>query len=58
MPHMQEPVRQLAYRLHIFCERKGWAEDALRYNTLMTSWSAIVEHSQRVGHVGEQLTLG
>ncbi len=36
-----EAARQLAYRLHILCERAGWAEDARAYNELITSWSAI-----------------
>jgi putative DNA methylase len=36
-----EAARQLAYRLHILCERAGWVEDARAYNELITSWSAI-----------------
>ena len=36
-----EAVRQLAYRLHTLCERKGWAEDARAYNELITSWTGI-----------------
>ena len=36
-----ESVRDLAYRLHNICERKGWAEDALDYNVLGSSWSEI-----------------
>ena len=36
-----ESVRDLAYRLHNICERKGWAEDALDYNALGSSWSEI-----------------
>ena len=31
----------LAYRLYAICERKGWAQEALAYNTLVTSWSHI-----------------
>ena len=36
-----DSVRDLAYRLYHICERKGWAEDALDYNTLVSSWSEI-----------------
>lgn len=36
-----ESVRQLAYRLYTFCERKGWVEDARAYNELITSWTGI-----------------
>ena len=50
-------IRQLAYRLYTLCERKGWAEEARAYNELVTSWPAIVEESQKVGHKGEQLSL-
>ncbi len=36
-----ESVRALAYRLYSICEKKGWAEEALAYNSLITSWPAI-----------------
>ena len=36
-----ESVRDLAYRLYHICDRKGWSEDALDYNTLVSSWSEI-----------------
>ena len=36
-----ESVRDLAYRLYHICDRVGWAEDALDYNTLVSSWSEI-----------------
>ena len=34
-------ARDLAYRLYHICERKSWAEDALDYNVLVSSWSEI-----------------
>jgi putative DNA methylase len=43
-----EAARQLAYRLHILCERAGWAEDARAYNELITSWSAIEAAATKV----------
>ena len=36
-----EAARGLAYRLYAICERKGWAQEAVPYNTLVTSWSYI-----------------
>jgi putative DNA methylase len=36
-----EEARDLAYRLYTVCERKGWAQEALAYNSLVTSWSEI-----------------
>ncbi len=36
-----EAARDLAYRLYTLCERKGWAQEALAYNSLVTSWSEI-----------------
>lgn len=34
-------ARDLAYRLYSICERKGWAQEALGYNALVTSWPEI-----------------
>ena len=34
-------TRDLAYRLYSICERRGWAEDALGYNLLVTSWPRV-----------------
>ena len=36
-----ETVRELCYRLYTLCERKKRAAEALRYNTLVQSWSEI-----------------
>jgi putative DNA methylase len=58
MPQKQDAIRQLAYRLYTLCaERKGKAELGRPYNDLITSWPAIVEASEKVGHVGTQLGL-
>ena len=38
-----EKARALAYRLFAICERKGWAQEAIAYNTLVTSWTHIQE---------------
>ena len=38
-----EKARALAYRLYAICERKGWAQEAIAYNRLITSWTHIQE---------------
>ena len=38
-----ENARALAYRLFAICERRGWAQEAIAYNTLITSWTHIQE---------------
>lgn len=38
-----EAARDLAYRLYTICERKGWAQEALAYNGLVTSWPQITQ---------------
>ena len=42
-----EAARGLAYRLYAICERKGWAQEAVAYNTLVTSWSYIQSTTSR-----------
>jgi putative DNA methylase len=37
-----ETARELAYRLYVICERKGWAQEALAYNGLVVAWPEIV----------------
>ena len=48
-------ARQLAYRLYSICERKGWAENARDYNTLVISWS---ESQERAATIREQYQQG
>ncbi|MGH2506257.1 MAG: hypothetical protein ACRDHZ_02385 [Ktedonobacteraceae bacterium] len=40
-------ARDLAYRLYTICERNGWTQEALAYNSLVTSWSEITRLAQR-----------
>lgn len=42
-----ERARDLAYRLYNICERKGWASEALAYNSLVIAWPEIT----RLAHV-------
>jgi putative DNA methylase len=36
-----DAAKELCYRLFSICERKGWAQDALGYNMLISSWPEI-----------------
>jgi putative DNA methylase len=36
-----ETARELAYRLYMTSERKGWTQDALAYNALVVAWPEI-----------------
>ena len=38
-----ESAKELAYRLYLICERKGWATEALDYNSLVTSWPELTK---------------
>jgi len=38
-----EAAKELAYRLYLICERKGWAAEALDYNSLVTSWPELTK---------------
>lgn len=41
-----EPVKELSYRLYNLCEKKGWTEDSLAYNNLISSWQSITDKAQ------------
>ena len=43
-----EKARTLAYRLFQTAERRGWAQEAYAYNTLVTNWRAIQEVAARI----------
>jgi len=43
-----ERARDLAYRLYNICDRKGWAQQALGYNSLIVAWPEISRLAQRV----------
>ncbi len=42
-----EVARDLAYRLYTLCERKGWADEALAYNSLVIAWQGIGQMASR-----------
>ena len=43
-----EPARDLAYRLYTVCERKGWAQEAIGYNSLVVAWPRLKELASRL----------
>ncbi|HEU5369090.1 MAG TPA: hypothetical protein VFU69_11525 [Ktedonobacterales bacterium] len=51
-----EIARDLAYRLYTTCERKGWAQEALAYNSLVVDWREIAGEAARLP-VAEQAKL-
>lgn len=52
-----EAIRTLAYRLYTTCERKGWANDAGLYNSLIVAWENIESSAQTIGYSGTQIAL-
>ena len=50
-----DDLRQLAYYLYTYCERKGDAANAKDYNALVTSWSDIAEKLAEIRQAGPQL---
>jgi putative DNA methylase len=47
-----DAVRELAYLLFSVAEKKGWADTALLFNGLGTSWSDLAEESRKPGIAG------
>jgi len=52
-----EVARDLAYRLFVVCERKGWTQEALAYNSLVTSWLEISRLAHRQAESVQQATF-
>ena len=36
-----DAARELAYRLYVVCERKGWPQEAMAYNALVVAWPEL-----------------
>jgi putative DNA methylase len=45
-------ARDLAYRLYKLCERKGWAQEATAYNTLVTAWPELTRLASQTTAAG------
>lgn len=54
-----ETARDLAYRLYNICERKGWAQEALAYNSLVIAWPEVTRlaHAAAAEGYGPQTGL-
>jgi putative DNA methylase len=51
-----ENAKELAYRLYTICDRKGWAQEGVAYNSLVISWPEIArlaEQQQSADQQGE-----
>ncbi len=53
----EEEVVDRAYRLYAIYERKKWAQEALAYNMLVSSWSGVQDTASRMVITSEQLEL-
>lgn len=54
IPQLSAIARQLSFLLYTLCERQGWAEDARRYNDLVTAWISIEKLALDAGIKDEQ----
>ncbi len=45
--------RDLAYRLYSVCERKGWASEALAYNSIVLAWPEISKLAHAAPRTGQ-----
>lgn len=52
-----EEARALAYRLYAICDRKGWAKEALDYNSLVIAWPEIIKLAHEPYPTEEQKKL-
>lgn len=57
MPERSGDIRRLSFWLYTLCDRKGWAEDARKYNELVTAWHAIEAASRSTGELHAQASL-
>jgi len=56
-PSTTAATRDLAYRLFNICERKGWAQEALAYNSLVIAWPEVARLAQSGAGRTEQRNL-
>jgi hypothetical protein len=52
---LADAERDLAYRLYSICERRGWADDALGFNALVTAWPEIARQAASPRAVQQEL---
>ncbi|MGI6300538.1 MAG: DUF1156 domain-containing protein [Verrucomicrobiota bacterium] len=49
-----ETARELSYRLHKVCEKKGWSSEALAYNSLVLAWPELTRLAQQTAQTATQ----
>ncbi len=54
---LAQSTRDLAYRLYSICERHGWSQEALAYNSLVTAWPRLQELAVEKMRKGGQQTF-
>lgn len=54
---LAQSARDLAYRLYSICERQGWSQEALAYNSLVTTWPRLQELAVETMRKGGQQTF-
>lgn len=54
---LAQSARDLAYRLYSICERQGWSQEALAYNSLVTTWPRLQELAAEKMRKGGQQTF-
>jgi len=52
-----EDAKNLAYRLYIICERKGWTSESRSYNDLVAAWPDIIKNVSNSMGCGPQKTF-
>jgi len=53
-----EIARELSYRLFTICEKKGWTQEAIAYNSLVLAWGQLATQSQHIsGDIETQTEL-
>jgi putative DNA methylase len=50
-------ARDLAYRLYSLCDRHGWTQEAIAYNSLVISWAEIIRLTNEYKPSRQQMTL-
>ena len=55
---LAEVARELAYRLFVICERKGWTQEALAYNALVVAWPEITRLAATARGKGDESDQG
>jgi putative DNA methylase len=57
LPDLAEVARDLAYRLYVTSDRKGWTQEALAYNGLVVAWPEISSLAAKADRTPRQSAL-